>query len=728
MAPAPRTTLIQILTRFDASQLAPWMGVRNALGVGLALAAGAALHQPGGGLLAATGALDAAFSDGSDPYRRRARRMLAATAFVALAVFAGRWCGANHALAVALEAACAFAAGMLVATGETVGNIGSITLVTLIVFAAQPATAGKAFTSGLLVLAGGSLQTLLSVALWPVRRYWAEAKAVGTLYAELARTAESDARATEAPPATEPILAARKALAGLGSVHSVESERYLALFSQAERIRLALLTLVRLRTRLGREPGGAPDAGLLERCLRLAAQILASTASCLSGGEGPRAPACQPGDSTGSSPPAEECLAELRQLGEHLRGHHASPEVAAMRADARWQVDALAGQLRIAAELAAHATPAGLEEFRRKESRQPWRLRLGGTVAVLRANLSLKSAVCRHAVRLAACIAVCDLLARSLHWERSYWAAMTAVIVLKPDFTTTLTRGILRLAGTFAGLAVATALFALLAPAMTAQILLIVVYMLVMRWAGGANYGLLVVPLTGLVVLLFAIAGVPPEGVVMARALNTLAGGLIALAANRLWPTWERTLIQESLARLLDAYRDYFQAVRDAYLQPGIERDPVFAARLDHARQAGRLARSNAEASVERYRLEGGVPPDRVTALQAILANSHRFIQAVMALEAGIYRSRAVPARAELRSFTNAADTTLYFLSAYLRGTAAGPDDLPDLRESHHALVPAGDPKVDRYALVNVETDRVTNSLNTLSLEVVQWVAAGYSH
>ncbi len=278
MAPEPRTSFLQTLTHFDASQLAPWMGLRNAIGVAIALSAGVALHSSGGGLVAATGALDAAFSDGSDPYLLRARRMLAATAFVALAVFAGRWCGANHALAVTLEAACAFAAGMVVATGETAGNIGSITLVTLIIFSAQPAPAGKAFTSGLLILAGGALQTLLSVALWPVRRYYPEAMALGTLYAELARIAESEARALEAPPATAPILAARKAMAGLGQIHSVESERYLALFSQAERIRLALLTLVRLRTRLGRLPDGGHDADLLGRCLQLTARMLSSIA------------------------------------------------------------------------------------------------------------------------------------------------------------------------------------------------------------------------------------------------------------------------------------------------------------------------------------------------------------------------------------------------------------------------------------------------------------------
>jgi uncharacterized membrane protein YccC len=253
-------------------------------------------------------------------------------------------------------------------------------------------------------------------------------------------------------------------------------------------------------------------------------------------------------------------------------------------------------------------------------------------------------------------------------------------------------------------------------------------FMFVMRWAGGANYGVLVMALTGLVVLMFAMSGVPPEEVVTARAVNTLAGGLLALAANRLWPTWERTLVDESLARMLDAYRAYFQAVRDGLLHPGIEAQSAFARRLDDARQASRLARSNAEGSVARVHLEGGVAPDRVTALQTILANSHRFIHAVMALEAALYRSQAAPARAETLTFTNHVDTTLYFLSAYLRGAPPGPDDLPDLRESHRAVAAAGDPQVGRYALVNIETDRITNSLNTLAVEIVQWIAAGYNH
>jgi uncharacterized membrane protein YccC len=250
------------------------------------------------------------------------------------------------------------------------------------------------------------------------------------------------------------------------------------------------------------------------------------------------------------------------------------------------------------------------------------------------------------------------------------------------------------------------------------------VFMFVMRWAGPANYGVMVAALTSLVVLLFATTGVAPADVMGARALFTVLGGTIALAAYRVWPTWERTQVPEALARLLDAYRAYFQAVRDAYLHPGMERDPAFAARLERVRQAGRLARTTLEASVARLRMEPGETPDRLTRLQAILANSHRFIHAVMALEAGLFRSQPVPPRPAFGTFANNVDATLYFLAAYLRGVPVHAGDLPDLREDHRALLQSGASHAERYDLVNVESNRVTNSLNTLSVELVQWVGS----
>ena len=704
----------QTVTRFDRKQLAPVMALRNAFGVAVPLFAGILVGNPAGGVMAATGALDVAFSDGNDPYMHRGRRMLWASLFVSLAVFAGRLCGNNHPLTIALEAVCAFTVGLLVAAGSAPSDIGAVTLVTLIVFSASPASGfGKALTSGLLALAGGVLQTVFSLALWPVNRYAPESRALGLLYGELAHRVETGAPASEAPPATDTILAARAAVAGLEADRSVEAERYLALFSQAERIRLALLALGRIYARLGREPDTAAEIDILGRALQLAGRILKSIGGSLVARV------------KGNAHP--ECLAELRELADRLREprmHNCSAFLTAMRGDARWQLDALIGQLSSAVELAAHASSTGAQEFERREFAQPWSLRLASVLAVLRANLTLESAALRHAVRLAVCVAIADTLTRSLALPRGYWGPMTVAIVLKPDFTTTFSRGVLRLAGTFTGLALATALFRVLNPALGVQALLLTVFMFLMRWAGPANYGVLVSALTALVVLLFALTGVPPSQVIAARALNTVAGGFIALAAYRVWPTWERTRVPEALARLLDAYRAYFQAIRDAYVEPGLERDPEFLTRLDGVRQAGRLARSNLEASIGRLRTEPGVPPERLTALNTILANSHRLIHALMALEAGLLRSQPMPARPAFRNFANDVDTTLYFLAAYLRGTTVHPGDLPDLREDHRALLLSGDRRSERYQLVNVETDRVTNSLNTLALEITHWVGA----
>jgi uncharacterized membrane protein YccC len=289
--------------------------------------------------------------------------------------------------------------------------------------------------------------------------------------------------------------------------------------------------------------------------------------------------------------------------------------------------------------------------------------------------------------------------------------------------TSTFSRGVLRVAGTLIGLLLSSAIFHVLAPPIALQVAFIAVFAFLLRAYGPANYGIVAVTITGLVVFMFAATGVRPGEVIVARGLNTFVGGALALLAYRLWPTWERTQVPDALARMLDAYREYFQAVRDSYLHP----ETSLATELDRTRLAARLARSDIEASVGRFLIEPGTLPARATVIEAILADSHRFIHAVMSLEAGLLTSGAVPARAAFRTFANDVDLTLYFLASALRGSAIAPADLPDLREDHHALVSSGDSRVQRYALVNVETDRITNSLNTLSGETFRWLGADQS-
>ncbi len=669
------------------------------MGMVLPLAAGVVLGSPAGGLIASIGALNVSYSDGADPYGYRARRMCAAAVLCALAVFAGGFLGRHEALVVILSAICAFPAGLAVAVGTTAADIGSIALVTLIVFSAHGMTAVDALRSAGAALAGGLLQTAFALAFWPLRRYRPERRALGALFRELARVAAEPPQVLEAPPASEQSTQAQLALAGLSGDRSLAAERCLAILSQAERIRLALMMLVRLRVRIGREDDSASAAGIMEECLALASRILSAIAGSLSGEQA-------------LHPHAE--LEKLHPLAESLRSAAGPGE---LLRDARLQIEALAGQLRSAEELTDHIDPAGTLEFARREAAQPPMLRLTGSLAVLRANLSLDSAAFRHALRLSVCVAIGEMVSAAAGWTRAYWCPMTIAIVLRPDFTSTFSRGILRVAGTLVGLACATALFHILSPSIGVQVALIGVLAFLLRCFGPANYGVFVIALTALVVLLIALTGVAPGELIAARGLNTLAGGCIALAAYAVWPTWERTRLPDELARLFDAYRAYFEAVCDGYTHP----QDSFADRLDRTRLDARLARSNLEASMARFRGEPGADLGRITALDAILANSHRFIHAVMSLEAGLERSRPAPVREAFHPFAAHAIATLNLLSATLRGAPLPPGALPDLREDHNALVRSGDPQTARYALVNLESDRITNSLNTLVLEVKQW-------
>jgi len=697
-------TFWNTVIRFERSKVTPWIGLRNALGVALPLIVGAAIGQTAGGLMTAIGALNVSYSDGVEPYRQRARRMLAASCFGALAVGAGGLLSRDHLLPVPLAALCAFAAGMMAAVGETPSNIGVMTLATLIVFAAQALTPVAALQSGLLAFGGGLLQTALAVATWPMRRYGPERRALAALYSELARSAgnaDESAAANAAPSASQQSTDAQGALSSLAGDHSIDAERYLALLSQAERIRLALLAIARLHIRMGRESGSGAQTAALDRSLKAASQALTAIAESIKSDAG-GAPGATPLDQ----------VHQIEAAANQLRGSDD-----AMTLDARWQLDALAGQIRSASELAFHTTPAGSAVFAARESAIPWMLRLAGAMANLRANLSLDSAIFRHALRMAACVAIAEAISRYTGSRRGYWLPMTVAIVLRPDFTGTFTRGVLRVGGTLAGLLVATGLVHFLMPGAGPEIFLIVFFTFLLRCFGSANYGIFVMALTALIVFLVSLTGLAPGPIMIARGLNTMAGGAIALAAYWLWPTWERTLTPDLLADMLDAYRQYLQAVRDAYLAPGGE----FAARLDRTRLAARLARSNAEASLARLRAEPGVSEEQLNRLTKTLVSSHRLVHALMSLEAGLATSAPVPPRDAFRKLANDADATLYYLGAALRGSAIARGHLPDLREDHHALLQSGDPHVGRYALVNVETDRVVNSLNTLSEHVLDY-------
>lgn len=694
------------------------MALRNTGGVVLPLVVGYAMGMPRGGLAVAIGALNVSYSDGSDPYAERAKRMLRSGALCAVAVFAGAISGSHHVVGGLIACAWAFLAGMVVSISTTAGDLGVISTVSLLVYAAQPLTARQAAYSGLLALGGGLLQTGLSIAMWPVRRYEPERRALAGFYSELAHSTEVPAQEATVLPATQRSAAAEAALSSLGRDTALEGVRYRGLLSQAERLQLGLLTLSRLRVRLERENPTHPCVEVLQRYFLATGKMLRSISDSLLTGK--------PVETAEALPALETIIKELSQAGSGVGA--TTSFLSAVLRQARYQMAALNGQLRAATALANHATPVGEREFAKQEAEQPRWLRFQGGLATLRANLNLQSSAFRHAVRLAICVAIGDLVGRGFDWQRSYWLPMTVVIVLKPDFTSTFTRGVLRIAGTIAGLFLATGLLHFLPQTTDLLILQILVFTFLLRWVGPANYGIFAIAVSALIVQLVTILGVAPSAVIWARGVNTVAGGCLALVAYWLWPTWERAGVSERIAELLDAYREYFRTLTQAYLatagKPGAQSKLLESPELNAKRMATRRARSNLEASVDRLSAEPGTTAEQMNRLNAMQASSLRFVNSVMALEAGWRHLPAMRARPEFGVFAGDVEKTLDLLAKMLQGTQVRIKDFPGLREDHERLVQAGDAKAEQYALVNVEADRITNSLNTLGEQVTEWVKA----
>ena len=686
------------MTRFDRGKVVPEIAIRNTIGFAMAFSIAGLLASPNAGVLAGIGALNVSYSDSRDPYIIRTRRMLLSSLLCGFAVTFGALSGHSNGMAILAATLWAFAAGMLVALGTTAGDLGVITLVTIVVFAARPLAPLEAVEAGMLGLGGGFLQTLLAIALWPIRPYEPERRIVGSLYRALAEMARAPGLPSSAPQLSNQISDAQDALTSLNRDHRIEAERLVFLLHQAERIRLSILTLGRLVRRIRRDDNGREASELLSAVPQAAAVVLESIARTVQEGA--------------KSEEVKEFTnaAGAFQKFDQTAARSPSAFFAALIRDARQQTDALGGQLRAAAGLVS-------QPLSRVDTEQPWKLRLSGRLAQLQANMSLHSTVFRHAVRLAVCLGIGDALGRSLSLQRTYWIPMTIAIVLKPDFTATVSRGVLRIAGTFAGLILATALFHFVHTGVLTDILLMTAFTFLLRWIGPANYGVFVTALSAMIVLLIATTGVAPKEVITARAENTAFGGILAMIAYALWPTWERTQVGPALADMIELYRVYFRTVIEAY-----EGGPISA--IDGVRTKGRRARSNAEASLERMSAEPGITDRELNTLNAILVNSHSFVHAVMAMEAGLYHTRTVPARPATLAFAARVDRTLVALADSLRNRRPLPKRLPDLRAAHNAIVEGQGALSDRHALVNVETDRITTSLNTLCEQITVWVTS----
>lgn len=691
--PAPygalRAPLTEVL-RFVPSAFAPLPGARVAVAIVVALLSGFVAGSATAAASMAAGALLAGIPTVVAPRRSSIAGVLTITAAMALSVFVGSVTGALGWVHTAILIPWCGAAGLLMGQPAPATSVGSQAVAAMIVFGrfAEPPL-GAAELTGYVVAGSAIAIGVLGVTRAPLsgKDQRASLAAVLDALADLSVSQggrRSGVAAAEAIEAAEGLLERQLA-------DPEQQQRMHSLLAVCGRIRLALLGIDGLERRLARtsEQTSAPLRGALDGALagvgaalrRLGADLRAAQAPHPGAGE----EAAFGADRTalGLALPAARGDPVLTALGEHL--------------------DALAGQLRAVHDLAG-STIAGRDRLPRLRGaillRRGWRSRVADFFERLHADATLASPVGRHAVRLAIVVVVAEVIALRTPLERGYWVALTAAIVLRPDFSATLGRGLARTVGTSLGVLLAGLLAIALHPSNVAVVIAIGILAFGCCATFQVSYVLFTALLTGLVVLLVGIITPGTFSTALARLLDTVIGGGLALIAYALWPTWSTTTAPRAFAALLDAQAAYVSATL-AMWAGHAERDPHALTPLS---RAARRARSDAEGVVTRSFTEPSGRRLDLKQSQALLAAISRISLTAHSLRAALEHPSLAGAVPEVAPLSAALSDALTQLATRARDKSApggqrrlgnlfgrqpsalSDQELPPLRRLHHQL------------------------------------------
>ncbi|MEM5385567.1 FUSC family membrane protein [Paraburkholderia phymatum] len=174
-------------------------------------------------------------------------------------------------------------------------------------------------------------------------------------------------------------------------------------------------------------------------------------------------------------------------------------------------------------------------------------------------NLTMASPSFRHALRVTIAVAIGFWLGRLLPLTNAYWIVMTTVIILKPGYSLTKQRNGQRIVGTLIGCAASIALiFSVKEP----HILLVVMFAsMVMSYSLLLfNYTASVVFTSSYVLLMFHLLAPGSLHIIGERAIDTVVGCAIAIAASHLFPYWEYRLMGKLVNNMIAAMRSYLEA------------------------------------------------------------------------------------------------------------------------------------------------------------------------
>ncbi len=180
----------------------------------------------------------------------------------------------------------------------------------------------------------------------------------------------------------------------------------------------------------------------------------------------------------------------------------------------------------------------------------------GWPLAALRSELSLRSPVLRHAVRMSLALGSAYFIARNLPWaSHPHWLVLSVAVVLRGNLEQTLSRRNQRVLGTMLGCVVV-----LLLAGLHSATLLAVAFLVAVGVAHAfVTVRYLVTSMAGTIMGLLQLYMADTGGgfAIAERLADTVLGALLAWSFSYVLPSWERRTLPQTISRTLLALRAY---------------------------------------------------------------------------------------------------------------------------------------------------------------------------
>jgi uncharacterized membrane protein YccC len=561
--------------------------------------------------------------------------------------------------------------------------IGLQSTLALIIFSHFANDPTHAAFEAILVFCGALLQALLATIPIPVERTAVERSALSSVYQELAGCAAHPSNQKTADQLREALQQAHSTLSDT-NLQARQGQAFYGLLEEAEHIRLTIILLKKLREKLAEKTTATRGLEYLDKVLQTTSDELRSIANQLKSAT--RLP--------GTHQELQHSLTALCKEAPIT-----DQDVTMQRA--LTYCDVIHAQLHTARKLVQALSDRHQPLPEQVNIPQQKRTQFHNAWAILRANLTFRSTAFRHAIRLGVALIIASALARllPLPLQRGYWIPLTVLLILRPDFTSTFTRGVAYFLGTMLGVVLTSLLISLIAPSQMLLVILAIVTAYLAFSLFYANYAIFTVFITMEVVFLLSFVIPQPLTLADSRAIAITIGGILALLLYALWPTWEHSQLSDNLANRLDAVRKYLVAVLTALADPNTY-DHMTIVRL---RMESRLSRSNAEASLQNSLKEPHRHRVDADLAQGVLGAADTIAQSALALEAYLLDNPVRHPLPMVRPFADAVDETLHRLATAIRlDQPVG--ELPNLQEALYNL--EHDLKAEQHAQPEADIDQ----------------------